>query len=504
MKRRVIVCLILLLALYVLGNAIAMLSLHRSNDELRRLAESHRIQVMRANLASSGVRIETDLLAYRVGNPNADLKRRDSLGRFEDALNQCGSCHHSPPVQDQLDEVRGTFDSYVVALDGLIACENGDEECWHEREANLIVDHLNRQATAMADQAAYHVAVRSDDAAASVRMAWLILWGTLVAALAVGGVVAFHLARKVTGPIGALLEGVDRIRQGDDTHRFAIDADQEFQALADAFNDAYEDLKKAQESVLQAEKMAAVGKLAAGVAHEVGNPLASISSVAQMMRRRGQSPEQSKRIDLIMEHIGRINRIVRELLTFSRPPARENLSRIEVADLLDRAVTLLGYDKRARSIEITRHCDPGLGPVWADTDRLLLVFTNIIMNAFDALDAQPDGSPKLGITVVQEEAEVVVRFEDNGPGIAPEALPSVFEPFYTTKDPGAGTGLGLWVCYQVVEKHGGTIHMTSDLGNGTVVTVRLPSEPAQALRSGGGVPGDTGQAPGSLPAHQSN
>ena len=478
MKRRIIICLALLLALCVLGDAIAMLALHRSNQELGALAEAHRIQVMRTNLASSGVRIEMDMMARRAGDSHDELRRLDSVRRFEAALERCGTCHHSPAVQAELDEVRATLDSYVAAAERLFQSQDGQERLPLEREANLAADELTRLSTAMSDRADHQVALRGSDVAASVRRAWLILCGTVIGALAAGGIVAFHLKRRLTRPVEALLEGVERTRQGDHAHRFTIDADGEFRALGEAFNDAYKNLKQAQERVFQAEKMAAVGKLAAGVAHEVGNPLASISSIAQMMRRKGQSPEQAKRIELIMEQIGRISRIVRELLTFSRPtPDKDYQDCVRIPELLDRAVTLLGYDKRAKDIKITRDYPPRLGEVRGDTDKLLLAFTNIIINAFDALSAHPNGTPSLTISARQEDDEVVVLFEDNGPGVNQEQLAFVFEPFFTTKEPGAGTGLGLWICYQVVQKHKGTIRVENGPARGTTVSIRLPAEP---------------------------
>jgi signal transduction histidine kinase len=307
-------------------------------------------------------------------------------------------------------------------------------------------------------------------------------------ALVAGAFVALHLHRRLTVPIAALLNGIEHVREGNLDHRISLEGDEEFQALGNALNDAYRNLKTAQEGVLQAEKMAAVGKLAAGVAHEVSNPLASISSVVQMMRRKGQSPEQAERIDLIMQHIARVSRVVRELLTFSRPPDSGRQGRVDISALLDRAVSLLRYDKRAGQTEITCRYEPGLDMALGDADRLLLVFTNIMINTFDALSTHRNGHPRLTISARQNGDRIIIRFKDNGPGMSKEQIRDAFEPFFTTKDPGTGTGLGLWICYEVVRKHHGTIRIDSRVGKGTAVIIELPKDAPMVDSAADGAP----------------
>jgi C4-dicarboxylate-specific signal transduction histidine kinase len=217
--------------------------------------------------------------------------------------------------------------------------------------------------------------------------------------------------------VEALLEGIERVRRGELTHTFSVNADEEFRVLADSFNQAHMDLKSAQDNVLQMEKMAAVGRLGAGIAHEVSNPLCSISSVVQMMNRRCESEEQAEHIDLIMQQIERISRIVQDLLTFSRDSRNNRHDRVDIAGLLERATALMKYDQRAQRCRIVCAPDRGLDEVQGNADQLLLVFTNIMINALDAMGTGPDGSGVLTISARQEEERIVVRFEDNGSGM---------------------------------------------------------------------------------------
>ncbi|MHC4942849.1 MAG: sensor histidine kinase [Planctomycetota bacterium] len=294
---------------------------------------------------------------------------------------------------------------------------------------------------------------------------------------------AFHLQRRLTKPVIELLSGIERSRKEGVMHDFKMEADVEFQQLGHAFNQAYRELKSAQDGILQAEKMAAVGKLAAGVAHEVGNPLASISSVVQLMRRRCQSEDQLQQIDLIMDHIRRISGFVRELLNFTRPPKDDKRDMVDIVAMLDQAVSLLGYDERSKEVRVISEYDEDLMKVSANADRLAMVFTNIIVNAFDAMAGHEGSQSILRISAQNENEKVVVRFSDNGPGMSEEAKESAFEPFFSTKQPGSGTGLGLWICYETVQRHDGTIRIETPPDGGCTVVVELPGfhgAPAEA------------------------
>jgi len=476
MKRRIIISLGVLLGLYVLGGTTSMFCLHRSIEQLSALAEAHRIQVLRADLAASGVRIERDLMAHGNDPDYQSTVHAEGVSRCETALARCGGCHHKPAVQTQLDATRETFEAYVAAADRLFTVLNTDRAPAMEREANLLADHLARQAAEMADMAAGHVATRSQDVAASVRNARFTVLGTLAVAFVASGVIAIHLMRRLTQPVEALVTGIGRVRRGDLTHRFALDADEEFHVLGDAFNDAYESLMEAQAGAYQAEKMAAVGKLAAGIAHEIGNPLASISAVAQMLRREHLSDRQAEKVDLIMREVERTSAIVRELLMFSRSPGSWKSEAVNINAVLDRAVSLLRYDKRMGRTKIICRFSSDLGTVHGDADGLLQVFTNVLINALDALSIHPIEEARVVISAKQERDMIVIRFEDNGPGMTEAQISKAFDPFFTTKEPGAGTGLGLWVCYRVVQNHRGAIHIESQPGCGATIIIELPAE----------------------------
>jgi PAS domain S-box-containing protein len=228
--------------------------------------------------------------------------------------------------------------------------------------------------------------------------------------------------------------------------------------------------KKIEEELFRATKHASVGRLAAGVAHEIGNPLASISSLVQELQSEELSAFASSSLTTINEHVHRIARIVRNLGDFARLYPRQKIP-TSLREILETTLNLVRYDKNFRKIEI-RTDVRDTPPLKIDPDQIQQVFLNLILNARDAM---PDGGT-LDISVMQSDGYVVMLFADTGSGIDPEVRDKVFDPFFSTKGPTKGTGLGLSICYSIIKDHGGTIEIDSGKDKGTRFTIRIPVE----------------------------
>jgi PAS domain S-box-containing protein len=235
--------------------------------------------------------------------------------------------------------------------------------------------------------------------------------------------------------------------------------------------------RKLEQQVLHSEKLAALGRLAAGVAHEIGNPLTSISTFAQLLREMAADEFTQSSLDIINNHIQRITEIVRQMSTFSRPDAMHIKSH-QINDILKSSLDLMRLDKRMKNtIEIAMDLDGDLPGSMIDEGQIAQVFINIILNA---LDAMPEGG-KLTVstgrgTNDQGRDAIFVEFTDTGIGIPEKDLEKIFDPFYTTKEAGKGTGLGLAVSYNIVKRFKGDIKVKSEEGKGTTFTVILPVE----------------------------
>ncbi|MFQ3650831.1 MAG: ATP-binding protein [Gemmataceae bacterium] len=227
------------------------------------------------------------------------------------------------------------------------------------------------------------------------------------------------------------------------------------------------ELQEAQAHVLHQEKMAAFGLLAAGIAHEVGNPLTSISSIVQMLQHHCKDEYTLNKLNLVSGQLKRIQGTLRELIEFSRP-ANPNRTRASLQDILDEALNIAKYYKRPRGRIATPALPPDLPPIYGVKDQLVQVFLNLILNAIDA--TEKEGSIELSVQL--EPHAVLCQVHDNGCGIPPDQAPKLFRPYFTTKK--HGTGLGLFVTRRLVRDHGGDIHFVSTPGEGTTFTVRLP------------------------------
>lgn len=226
-------------------------------------------------------------------------------------------------------------------------------------------------------------------------------------------------------------------------------------------------LRASQARMIHQEKMAAFGLLAAGIAHEVGNPLAALSSLVQMLQRRGPDPYTAEKLELAHRQLDRIQRTIRELIDFSRP-AHTTEGPIRLAEVVDETLGIAKYYHRTKDRRITTDVQADLSPIWAPRDRLVQILFNLVLNAIDA-------TGKGGTIHLEgrfQDGWVELRVLDNGRGIAPDDLDRLFQPYFTTKP--QGTGLGLYVSRQIVEELGGTLTYHPDSDQGAAFTVRLP------------------------------
>jgi len=316
----------------------------------------------------------------------------------------------------------------------------------------------------------------------------LIAYGVVIFVL-VGVVLWLLIVRLVTQPVSQVLEQMRKVQAGDLNVRVAAQTKDEIGELATGFNRMLQSLDAAkrelheshEKQIQQAGKLASIGELAAGIAHEIRNPLAGIGAAVEVLSENGGNGQQGEIVAEIRRQIARLNATLRELLDFSRQRDPE-IAACAVSDIIKPMLGLIRPDAQKQHVRIVEQCPADLPPICADSSQVQQAVLNVLLNAVQAM---PDGGT---LTVRAETLNKVLRpghdrsvrvsICDTGNGIAPENLRKIFSPFFTTKH--RGTGLGLAITRTIVEKHRGVIEVTSDVGRGSTFTLEFaawaPSE----------------------------
>ena len=235
-----------------------------------------------------------------------------------------------------------------------------------------------------------------------------------------------------------------------------------------------EEMARQRDALHQSEKLSAMGQLLASVAHELNNPLSVVVGQAMLLRETTEDPASAKRAERIGTAAERCTRIVKSFLAMARQQPQESKP-VNPNDLIQSALEVTGYSLRTSGIEFSTHLARSLPPILADADQLTQVFTNLVVNAEQAL-RDATGAKRLRLTSRHhaQGGEVVVKIKDNGPSIPDDVRGRIFEPFFTTKEGATGTGIGLAICHRILEAHGGKIKLENTPGGGTTFVVRLP------------------------------
>ena len=295
------------------------------------------------------------------------------------------------------------------------------------------------------------------------------------------GIIAVPISRVITRPIDALVKATKKLAQGDMSVRVKADGKGEFALLGNSFNSMVETLHKTEKELLHKEKLASMGQLAAGVAHEINNPLGTILLFADVMSK--ELPDGDPRRDdlkMISSETIRCKKIVADLLNFARQ--QDVLAQdTNLHDLLEQVISGVSHQESFRKVTITRSFSTDPLVIQADQAQLMQVFVNLLNNAAEAMSGC--GTITIG-TRLRENAWVEVTVADTGCGIGEEHLDKLFTPFFTTKPLGKGTGLGLSIVYGIIKMHRGQIAVKSTVGQGTTFMVTVPlkqQEPFQTL-----------------------
>ena len=317
----------------------------------------------------------------------------------------------------------------------------------------------------------------------------------IIAFLVISVTISISINRYVTRPVRELVKGTKKIAEGDLNYSIPVKTEGELTQLASSFSQMTTDLKKADEKLMewgktlehkvkqrteelrktenqliQSDKVASLGKLAAGVAHEINSPLTGVLTYSSLLLKAKKEGDPDKEdLEVIVNETNRCKKIVKGLLDFARQTEpRKTLS--DMNEVIEKSVDLVSHQASMQNVKIEKKVKPDLPKTMIDVGQIQQVFINILLNAIEAM---PRGGT-LTVSSGIEDDMVALRFTDTGVGIPEENLPKILDPFFTTKEQGKGTGLGLSVSYGIIERHRGRLEVKSKVGKGTTFTVKLP------------------------------
>lgn len=394
---------------------------------------------------------------------------------FRERLREANSLVENERQKEALSRLESEYTEYIQLKDQVIAhYKAGERDIGSElhKEARSLFFRTLDLCEEFRDLYTQRIEqVRNESSAQAIKLR--IIAGTAIfIVLCLGLILAFVLIRQI-------LEPVRRMAMEADREKTPIVADNEVTALHQSVRGLIEDidqthleLEKSRESLLQSEKMAMVGKLAAGVAHSIRNPLTSVKMRLFSLSRALDLPSSQKEdFEVISEEIGNIDKIVQNFLEFSRPP-KLKMQRLSPSEVVDLVLQLLRHRLESSNINVTLHRKAALPKIQIDPEQIKEVLVNLIVNACEAMEGG-------GLIEIYEKEGfihsigkvIIIRLSDNGPGIPESIKNNVLQPFFTTKE--EGTGLGLSIAERIVTNHGGSLDLTSKEGEGTTFVITL-------------------------------
>ena len=396
---------------------------------------------------------------------------------FRDRLQTASSTARSPAQQQAIERIADEYDAYVAIKDRVIAHYMVGER---QAGADLHSEARSRFFNLLDLCEAYksiHTQSILDARRASHIQAQHFRFIAVVAMLSVfllGLLLALVLVKQILGPVQKLAMLTDRTGGRKDSEDVIKALSQGVQGLMEDIHQTYSQLEKSQENLLQAEKMALVGKLAAGMAHSIRNPLTSVKMRLFSLGRMNTDLSEAQKDDfeVIAEEIRHIDTIVQNFLEFSRPP-KLTMQRISPSEVVDLVRQLLAHRLESYQVTMTLMRTETLPQIQADPEQLKEVLVNLVENACEAMGQGGQIAVREQIAQDPELGKVaVIRLTDNGPGMSPLTREKIFQPFFTTKE--EGTGLGLSIAARIIAEHRGKIEVESIEGDGTTFHIALP------------------------------
>jgi signal transduction histidine kinase len=486
MKKRIIIGLAVHALIFVAGGYYILATINGATSKLDRLIQLHQVEILREHYLLQIRHVQTDLTLQDTRYEREFDTLFSHARNMQLFIDTCFSCHHEPQPMERISNLKLQTDAYQDALSRVLTVRGSDEYLEEFQDVAFRTgEALIGQVGEMIARTGSRLEADTQHTMREINDTKYVLYLLVAIGPLLSTWLGFAFISSLTSPVKTLVLATKKIESGDLDHR-VVGLQDEFGQVANGLNDMAASLKEQIQKMQRVEQMVLVGELAAGLAHEIKNPLAGIKVAMQVLVEEEYLTEEDRGvIRKVGEEVVRLETLMKSFLSFARP-ARPNLEAIEIDSLLSTTLAFYAGGKpKARQSRQPIAIEKQLGapPVTlADPMQLQQMFLNLVINAIDAM---PDGGTlKVRTSFDEEQQMIVVEIADSGSGVDPKDADKIFRPFFTSK--AKGTGLGLAICRQLAEQHGGTIHLDVSEREGARFVIRLP------LRS---IPA-TGQAAG--------
>ena len=478
MKKKIAIGFVTLALITLASGFYIMFHIEKTSAQLKDLLASHQVELVRRNLLEKLNRVQFDF--YLIGSRYS--RSIDSIvsdvQEMQGFADQCVGCHHSPQMMEKLNVIRSDIEAYKSNLSRVLTMRANllrvrDEEQRAYQQGERLIASVNH----IIIQASSGLAEKTQRSLADIERTKTVLFILLLTGPILLAIFSFTTIRSITKPLNVILDAIGMLKKGNLNFRIETPLKNEFAEVAAAFNEMTRTLNEQLHKMQMTEQMAVCGQLAAGLAHEIKNPLAGIKVAIEVLSDElTVSSDNRDTLQKVVAEIRRLESLMKNFLDFARPP-KPQFVRTDINSILETTISFLTKQTsllqgKTKTTEIVKDFDEHLPQITADPQQLRQVFINLLLNAREAMANRGTVRVK---TFYDHSRSIQIDISDSGHGIAPDILNKVFQPFFTTKPKGKGTGLGLSVSQGIARRLGGYIEVRSILGAGTSFTVFLPA-----------------------------
>jgi signal transduction histidine kinase len=473
MRKKVALGFILLSLVTVASGLYIMFHIEKASTQLEDLLLSHEAEIIRWNLVERMNQVQFDLFLINTPNSQGVDKITRDVREMRDFADRCFNCHHPSLVLRKLEIVRDHLESYKSSLTGVLKTRGGfsrlaDEKNSAFRHGQQLISSVNEIITG----ASAGLAKKTKQSLQNIEKTKKVLYGFLFGGPVLMAIFSFLMIGSITKPLGVILDAFGMLKRGNLDFRIKAPLKNEFAELASAFNETSSTLKEQMHQMQMTEQMAVCGQLAAGLAHEIKNPLAGIKAAVEVLSDESGLPVENR--DLLQKVIAEIRRLesmMKNFLNFARPH-KPQFSKVDINHILKATIDFMvkqkPFSNKTKTLNIVTEFKP-LPEITADLQQLQQIFINLLLNAQEAL---PLGGTITIKTSYDDMGFVRVEIADTGNGIPEDLLNKVFQPFFTTKP--RGTGLGLAISKQLIDLHQGSLSVQNAPRGGAIFRIEIP------------------------------